>query len=526
MASSSHFRFQNKMNYDFHPTARGPVNLETALMGIEQADLIRRIPEEEVAFLFKHALVQDTAYSSLLKQERKHFHRDVAETLERLYGVRLDDFAALLTQHFAEAGDDAKTIEYAIRAGDAAARLSAPTEARTHYAHALEALARLPDNDENARLRMNTLSRQVHVSRFADSPARNLERLDEAEVIAKRLSGAFPDVQHQLAEIYHWKGFVNLIRNQNRLALAGFNESRALAQELGDYYLVATNLVHAGAVFNFQGRFGEAEPLLLESIHLMSRGEIPVEGLFAIAQLGLSRANQGFYTEGLAHARRALTMAQQANHVGGIEVCYSILVQIYRLGGDFMQMLDASQLVVETARAVQDIVLVCSGTFSIAWAHSYLGEHYVALEQVAKARGIVDVLKGNVTSRELYAAAEAEIALNAGQVNKAQALAEKAVSLARGAENIFAEGLAQGVRAQAVAQIEPHAWETVETDLAASLALFEQGNARLEAARTHRVWGRLLQSRGDHDAGRQHLEAAAAQFQASGLHSLHDSLDS
>jgi tetratricopeptide (TPR) repeat protein len=409
-------------------------------------------------------------------------------------------------------GDHAKVVEYASRAGDVAVRLYAPTEARLHYEQALDALAHLPENDENRRRRMDTLAKEAIVSRFSDSPPRNLARLEEAKSIATRLLASDPGVRRQLAEIYHWMGFIELIQNQYRKALGYFDDSSAQAQVLGDEQLEAMNLVHAAAVLNFQGRFGEAEPLLHNSINLISKAGIPTEALYMFAQLGLSLANQGFYAEGLARARQALTMAQQANHTGGLEVCHTILVQIYRLGDDIPRMLEASRAVVETAQATRDIVFVCSGSFFVAWAQSYLGNRQAAFESLARARGILQTLNGQIPSRELYAAVEAEIALNAGQVEEAQALAEQAVSLARSVESIFAEGLARRVQGQAIARNDPRNWDLAETHLSESLRLFEQGTARLEAARTHRGWGELLQDCGSREAAREHLEKAAAKL--------------
>lgn len=505
------------MNYDFGRKARERVNVSAALNEIEHAELIRRVLDPELAYLFKHALVQETAHTSLLRQKRKRFHLIVAETLERVYATRLDEFAAVLVQHYAEVGDQAKIVEYASRAGDAAVRLYAPTEARLHYAQALEALTHLPDNDENRRRRLDTLAKQAIVSRFSDSPTRNLARLEEAESIARRLLDSDQSVRQQLAEIYHWMGFVNLIRNQNREALGYFIRSNALAQELGDDQLVAMNMVHAGAVLNFQGRFGEAKPLLQDSDRLMSKSGNPIESLFTFAQLGLSLANQGFYAEGLAQAQRGLAMAQQANHAGGLEACYSILVRIYRLGNDIPRMLDAGRALLKTAEAAGDVQFVYSGSYSIAWAQSYLGQHKAALEQATRARGIAETLKGEVTSRELYGAVEAEIALNAGQARQAQDLAEQAVSLARSLDSLFAEGLAQRVWGQALARSDPQDWDGAEIHLAESLTLFDRGDARLEAARTRRALGELGKSQGKLKDAHEHLEKAAAQFQISGL---------
>jgi tetratricopeptide (TPR) repeat protein len=86
------------------------------LVQLENADLLHRLSDEELTFIFKHALVQDSAYRSLLKQDRKRLHRAAGDALEQAYPAQLDENAAVLAQHFAEAGEHEKAIAYARRA--------------------------------------------------------------------------------------------------------------------------------------------------------------------------------------------------------------------------------------------------------------------------------------------------------------------------------------------------------------------------------------------------------------------------
>lgn len=111
------------------------MKIETILSQLETAQLVRAAGEWE--YLFKHTLTQETVYESLLRSTRREIHERVARTYEDLYADRLDEFAAPLAQHYAEAGNDTKTLEYSIRAGDAAARMYANTEAILHYTHAI-----------------------------------------------------------------------------------------------------------------------------------------------------------------------------------------------------------------------------------------------------------------------------------------------------------------------------------------------------------------------------------------------------
>lgn len=114
------------------------------LTTLQAAELIRAASVNDTdEYLFKHGLVQDTAYKSLLKTDRKRLHRAVGEALEQIYPTRLDENAARLVDHFAEAGDDTKTFAYALRAGDRAAQVYALPEAISFYARACQLAAKL-----------------------------------------------------------------------------------------------------------------------------------------------------------------------------------------------------------------------------------------------------------------------------------------------------------------------------------------------------------------------------------------------
>lgn len=125
------------------------MNLDSQLAQLENGQFVRPAQEDEPTYIFKHALMQDTAYGSLLKQDRKTLHRQVGEALENAYPEQLDEYAALLAQHYAEAGDDAKTLHFATWAGDAAVRVYANPEALVHYEAALKTVRRVEPESQS-----------------------------------------------------------------------------------------------------------------------------------------------------------------------------------------------------------------------------------------------------------------------------------------------------------------------------------------------------------------------------------------
>ena len=92
--------------------------------------------------MFKHALVQEATYESILLQRRKELHRRVAATIEVLFADRLEEFYSLLAYHYSKAEDWERAQEYLFKAGDQAGSIAADAEALAYYEEAVEAYTR------------------------------------------------------------------------------------------------------------------------------------------------------------------------------------------------------------------------------------------------------------------------------------------------------------------------------------------------------------------------------------------------
>ena len=144
----------------------------------------------ELEYIFKHALIQEVAYYSLLASRRKELHSKVGESMEFIFSERLSELSSIIGGHFLRGEKWERAFFYLDKAGDAAARLFAHAEARVHFAHALNALSHLEDTEDNRRKRVDTIVKQTISSWRADSPEQNLKRLAKAEQLAfeQRLS--------------------------------------------------------------------------------------------------------------------------------------------------------------------------------------------------------------------------------------------------------------------------------------------------------------------------------------------------
>jgi tetratricopeptide (TPR) repeat protein len=118
--------------------------------------------QPELEYLFRHALVQDAAYSSILKQDRRRLHLAVGQVLEGLYPDRCDELAGMLAHHFIRAGDREKGVFYARRAARQAEQMYAYDEALQH----LQAARKLLEGDAPSHTQVELLEEEADAHRL------------------------------------------------------------------------------------------------------------------------------------------------------------------------------------------------------------------------------------------------------------------------------------------------------------------------------------------------------------------------
>lgn len=122
---------------------------------------LRRLVDTELVFqsgvppqaryLFKHALVQDTAYQSLLKSRRQQLHQQVAQVLVEQFPETVETQPELVAHHYTEAGLIEQAIPHWRQAGERAVKRSANAEAISHLTKGLELVKMLPDTSDRAQ---------------------------------------------------------------------------------------------------------------------------------------------------------------------------------------------------------------------------------------------------------------------------------------------------------------------------------------------------------------------------------------
>src|SRR5262249_28475778 len=126
--------------------------LQRELGRLVEAEIVyqRGVPPQ-ATFTFKHALIQDAAYESLLKSTRQQYHQRIAHVLETQFPETAEAEPELLAHHYTEAGLTEQAVAYWQRAGQQASQRSANTEAVQHLTKGLALLAMLPETPARAQ---------------------------------------------------------------------------------------------------------------------------------------------------------------------------------------------------------------------------------------------------------------------------------------------------------------------------------------------------------------------------------------
>ena len=130
--------------------------LEKALRELIESELIyARGSPPEATYIFKHALVQDTAYASLLRSRRQRIHADIARALVEQFSDKAESAPAIIAHHYTEAGLYEPAVRYWLAAAERALSKSAPTEADRHIVAGLALVPHLAQGSDRQSLELS-----------------------------------------------------------------------------------------------------------------------------------------------------------------------------------------------------------------------------------------------------------------------------------------------------------------------------------------------------------------------------------
>jgi predicted ATPase len=454
-------------------------SLREQLASLEMSGLVHercRLPELE--FIFKHALTQEVAYQTLLTPARKVLHRKVGEALEAIFRDRLEEFAGVLAYHFFSAESWQKALDYSVRSGDAAFRVSAYTEARGHYGRALECLKHLEDDMQHLHQKVEITIHLVGASLQAEGPEKNLAMLLEAEKVAQSLNDPV-----QLARVQLWIGRALYYGGKLKEAAAYYQKVLFLAPELKDPELAALPGAVIGRVLFMQGRFSESVQLLDDAIPLLEREKNQHELLFAYVHRSMAQTCLGNYAAGLSGLNRTLEIARSTQDQNAEVMALAGLAFAQVVAGEYKEGIASAHEALAIVEKSGDTFFRYALNGFLAWGTSGLGKARESLPYWKAATEAAKALGARLLLGEWFAAVEAESLIDAVDSATGLRRAQEALDLSQNTESLIGEALAERAIGRAL-MISKDAPQEALSHLTRSVEICHKIGAKFELVRS------------------------------------------
>jgi len=374
--------------------------LSIQLTTLESSGLIHLAQSQpEIEYLFRHVLVQEAAYSSLVKQDRRHLHLAAGEALERMYAGRLEELTPMLAHHFSEAGDDERALKYFTLAGDAAARVYANAEAVMHYGRALE---------------------------IARGPAS--ERWHSSSTAVPTVAGN----TELLTQLFTNRGRALELTGLYIEALAGYSDMEALARERGDRTLEMTALILRATIHSTPTpRFDPEQGQMLLDQALAMAHELGdrVAEVRILRNLMRFGTFQGRPIEMVGYGERALALARELNLREDLAYTLNDINTIYLFLGETGRARAALDEARELWRELGNLPMLADSLASSAGLETYAGEYDRAIPFFEEARRLSESI-GNLWGQSYSRYMLDFIYWERGELERAITVASECISLA------------------------------------------------------------------------------------------------
>jgi adenylate cyclase len=299
---------------------RIPTQLLEAVAGSAVGDPLERIVaggfldrvdvNGEPGVAFHHALVQDVAYSRLLRKQRRDLHRRVAEVAEAVYGSG-DEVVALLARHLYLAEAGTKAFDYLVRAGARAKRLFANDEAIVHFGRAVEVV-------------------RAHDELTDRLPELLLDLADLRELVGDYDDAyeLYEDARTATGDLRAWRGLAGTLRKRGKYEDALGIVDSAVATEALKAQDLAPLWLEAGWSLALSGRLGQAIDVLQAGLATTTdpRGTTAAQLLIELARI---EAQEGELEGALGHALDARSIFEEHDDVRGLARTMRVLGEVH-----------------------------------------------------------------------------------------------------------------------------------------------------------------------------------------------------
>ena len=484
---------------------REEVTLQRELGRLVEAELLYpRGVVPQATYLFKHALIQEAAYQSLLRSTRQYYHQRAARVLTEQFPETAETQPELIAHHYTEAACHAQAVPYWQRAGQRAIARSAHVEAVAHLTRGLDVLMALPETQERDRhelaLRL-ALGTALSVTKGWPAP-----EVGQAYSRAQYLWQQVGETA-QLFPVLWGLGHFHVVRGEPQTARELGEQLLTLAQQhqeptyfLAAHFMLGNALTILGALepalTHWEQTFALYDPQQHQALTALAGAD---PGVFSLACASHALWLRGYPDQALMRSRQALELAQDLAHPFSLALahCYAAMLHQFRR---------ESRLVRQQAEAAMHLCTEQGFTYYLAWAMLLRGWALMAQgaesakeEALAQMRqGFTDLLATGAGIRETYyRALLAEVAWSRGDSGTGQQLVAEACAVVQRTEERYWEAELYRLQGALGGQgAERPQWEGREASLLRALEVARRQHAKSLELRAAMSLGRLWQQQG------------------------------
>ncbi|MGC2071858.1 MAG: adenylate/guanylate cyclase domain-containing protein [Pseudolabrys sp.] len=324
-------------------------DMQSALSLLEQADIIYRVGISPfVRFAFKHVLLRDAIYDSLLKSKRQQIHADIAAILVHDFPKLVENQPEVLALHYQEASNHQMAIRYWFESGQRALAHSATVEAIANFRKALQLLNALPETPERIKQEID-IQLALGIPLIAVrgyTAAETREAFSRARTLCLRL-GDIPEYFQALFGLWgnHWM----CGKNDEALRMADefLSRSRALSDPV---LLMVANRVMGSTLLTL-GDFQSSASHFEETIRLSTgREERPLYNLYMVGPRAASLLLLswdlwilGYPDQALSRVSEALALGKDLGHPYTVAFAHYMTSVVHLLRGDAAHALESAE---------------------------------------------------------------------------------------------------------------------------------------------------------------------------------------
>jgi tetratricopeptide (TPR) repeat protein len=499
-----------------------------ALEGLRRKELIFRREAsgfgDSSEFVFKHELLRNATYESVLRRLRRELHARVARWLITQSGERISESAGLVAGHFEQAGRMAEAAEWYGRAGQQA-RAGYEPAAAIEYLH--KALDLLPSADTERR---EFQAKRVEWLEGLSESLGAQARFGEAIEIGTRMRSLAESAADLLAQARAWNliSFLEERRSANRASVQAAETAEKLAQaagESGRQELIRALHYRAWAFY----RLAEWDAVLAiarQTLELCSQ-QGDRRGLATSLKLrGVVNLQRGDYAEAERCFEQGLTICRELGDRRNAAAMWNNLGETARIRGDFAAAVESYQKALAISRQIRSRESEFIYVANLNGARLGLAEFQRVEQELRAMLPLAASHKSSVLSEASSFLSEA--CLGQEKVSEALESAEQALALARESGNELDLGIAWRALGRAKTRMPDVEGHPSGTDpdsnrcdppacFEESLALFKKMNSEAEQARTLRAWAEFDLWRKDFATARQKLATVQTTFERLGM---------